>query len=204
MSGNGIHIWWILSRGTGIAAILLAGISVMTGLLAGRGRPLRLGGFQDKKPVHEALSVATIVLVLSHGLLLLADPWLNPGLAGIAVPFQLGYRPFWTGIGIVAGWGLVVLGLSYYARKWIGPNRWRIAHRFIAVFWILGIFHTFGAGTDGGELWLQIPVALTTLPALILLGMRLSRRPPGSRPAGAGKRPRTGEQERAPASLEAV
>ncbi len=181
MSGNGIHIWWILSRGTGIAAILLAGTSVMTGLLAGRGRPFKLGRFTDIKPVHEALSIATIVLVLAHGLLLLGDPWLDPGVAGIAVPFQLEYRSFWTGIGIIAGWGIILLGLSYYARRWIGPNRWRVAHRFVAVFWILGIFHTFGAGTDNGELWLQIPVALTTLPALVLLGMRLGNRPPTTR-----------------------
>jgi sulfoxide reductase heme-binding subunit YedZ len=181
MSGNSIHIWWILSRGTGIAAILLAGLGVTTGLLAGRGRLIKLGRFGDMKPLHEALSVATIVAILAHGFLLIGDSWLNPGLAGIAIPFQLSYRPFWTGIGIIAGYGLVLLGLSYYARKWIGPARWRVAHRFTALFWILGIFHTFGAGSDAGELWLQIPVALVSLPALVLLGMRLGKRP--SKPA---------------------
>jgi sulfoxide reductase heme-binding subunit YedZ len=181
VSGNGIHIWWILSRGTGIAAVLLAGISVTAGLLAGRGRLTRLGRFADIKPLHEALSIATIVLIAAHGLLLLGDPWLNPGPAGITVPFQMSYRPFWTGVGVIAGYGIVLLGLSYYARKWIGPARWRVAHRFVAVFWILGIFHTFGAGTDAGELWLIIPVALFSLPPLVLLGMRLGRRPAGAR-----------------------
>jgi sulfoxide reductase heme-binding subunit YedZ len=181
MSGNGIHIWWVLSRGSGIAAIILASLSVMTGLLAGRGRPFKLGRFTDIKPLHEALSLATIVLILCHGLLLLADPWLQPGLAGIAVPFQLSYRTFWTGVGIIAGWGIVLLGLSYYLRRWIGPNRWRVAHRFIALFWILAIFHTFGAGSDSSQLWLQIPVAATAIPALVLLGMRMGKRPARSR-----------------------
>jgi sulfoxide reductase heme-binding subunit YedZ len=185
MSGNGIHTWWILSRGTGIAAILLAGLGVISGLLAGRGRTIKLGRFGEIKPLHEALSVATIVAIIAHGLLLLGDSWLNPGLAGIAIPFQMSYRPFWTGIGIIAGYGLVLLGLSYYVRKWIGPARWRVAHRFTALFWILGLVHTFGAGSDAGELWLQIPVALVSLPALILLGMRLSRRPGGSKPSRA-------------------
>jgi sulfoxide reductase heme-binding subunit YedZ len=183
MSGNGIHIWWALSRGCGIAAILLAGISVIAGLLAGRGRPFKLPGFTDTKPLHEAFSVATMVLIFGHGALLLADPWLSPGIAGIAVPFQLSYRSFWTGIGIIAGWGIILLSLSYYVRRWIGPNHWRIAHRFVAVFWILGIFHTFGAGTDAGQLWLQIPVAATTLPALVMLGMRLGKRPASARPS---------------------
>jgi sulfoxide reductase heme-binding subunit YedZ len=163
--------------------MLLAGFGVITGLLAGRGRLIKLGRFTDIKPLHEALSIATIVAILAHGLLLLGDSWLNPGIAGIAVPFQISYRPFWTGIGIIAGYGLVLLGLSYYVRKWIGPARWRTAHRFTALFWILGIFHTFGAGSDAGELWLQIPVALVSLPALVLLGMRLGQRP--SKPATA-------------------
>ena len=125
----------------------------------------------------------------AHGLLLIGDSWLNPGLSGIAIPFTMDYRPFWTGLGTIAGYGLMILGLSYYARKWIGPARWRLAPRFIAVFWILGIFHTFGAGTDAGELWLQIPVAITTVPALILLGMRL-----GTKPAAKPAKPRRAPQ----------
>lgn len=178
---NGIHIFWILSRAAGISAIVLASFSVFAGLLAGRGRPIKIKRFGEMKPLHEALSLATILLVVSHGLLLLADSWLRPGLAGIAIPFQMSYRPFWTGIGIIAGYGLIVLGLTFYLRRWIGPSRWRVAHRFIAVFWILGIFHTFGAGTDAGQLWLQALVAVTALPALVLLGMRLGARPSGAK-----------------------
>lgn len=179
---NGVHIFWILSRAAGISAIVLASLSVFAGLLAGRGSPIRIKRFGEMKPLHEALSLATILLVASHGLLLLADSWLKPGFSGIAIPFQMSYRPFWTGIGIIAGYGLIILGLTFYMRRWIGPARWRVAHRFIAVFWILGIFHTFGAGTDAGQLWLQALVGVTAIPALVLLGMRLgNRRPSGKR-----------------------
>lgn len=171
---NGIHIFWVLSRGTGIAAILLAGLSVSAGLLSGRDMPFkRLRRSIELKPLHEALSLATIALVAVHGLVLLGDSWLRPGLAGIAIPFTMSYRPFFTGLGIIAGYGLAFLGLSYYLRSWIGPSRWRVAHRFIAVFWLLGLVHVIGAGTDAGEPWLLIPVALTSGPALLLLGMRM-------------------------------
>jgi len=171
---NGIHIFWVLSRGTGIAAILFAGLSVSAGLLSGREMPFaRLRKAIELKPLHEALSLATIVLVLVHGLLLLGDSWLKPGLAGISIPFVMDYRSFWTGIGIIAGYGLIALGLSYYLRRWIGPARWRVAHRFIAIFWLMGLVHTFGAGTDAGQIWLWLPVALTSGPALVLLAMRL-------------------------------
>lgn len=185
MSGSGVHIFWILSRGTGIAAILFASLSVTAGLMAGRGRSIKLGRFGEIKPLHEALSLATLALVIIHGLLLIGDPWLNPGVAGIAIPFQMAYRSFWTGVGIIAGYGLIFLGLTYYLRSWIGPSRWRSAHRFTALFWVLGLIHTFGAGSDAGELWMQIPVAVISLPPLVLLALVLARG--GRRPAPATK-----------------
>lgn len=166
-----------------MAAIVFAGLSVTAGLLSGRDMPFaRLRKTLELRPVHEALSMATILLVLAHGLILLGDPWLQPGLVGISIPFVMDYQPLWTGLGIIAGYGLALLGLSYYLRKWIGPSRWRVAHRFIAVFWLMGLVHTFGAGTDAGEAWLWVPVALTSGPAIILLAMRLTG-------AGRHKRP---------------
>ncbi len=193
---SGIHIFWILSRGTGIAAILLSGFSVTAGLLSGRNMPFaRLKKTTELRPLHEALSLATIVLVAVHGLLLLGDTWLQPGLAGISIPFVMSYRPFWTGLGIIAAYGLVALGLSYYLRRWIGPGRWRVAHRFIALFWLLGLAHTFGAGTDASQPWLLGAVILTSGPALILLivrlGIRHGRQPVGTVPgrSGAAARP---------------
>lgn len=173
MQEVGTQLFWDLSRGTGIAAMVLAGLSVTTGLLASRARPVRLKKLTEKKELHEALSMATIVAVIAHAVLLLFDPWLNAGVSGIAVPFVLDYRPFFTGIGIIAGYGLIVLGLSYYVRTWIGVNRWRAAHRFTSAFWVLGLVHTFGAGTDADQLWLLIPVFITSAPAFVLLAMRL-------------------------------
>lgn len=114
----------------------------------------------------------TIVLILAHGLLLLGDSWLRPGLAGIAIPFQMSYRPFWTGLGIIAGYGLVLLGLTYYLRAQIGPSRWRYIHRFTAVFWIAGFIHAIGAGSDIGALWMWLVLMLPAIPAFVLLGMR--------------------------------
>ncbi|MBN8867191.1 MAG: ferric reductase-like transmembrane domain-containing protein [Solirubrobacterales bacterium] len=168
-----IHLFWDLSRAAGIAAVILSGLSVTAGLMSGRWTKLgRVGRRLESKTVHEALSLAVIALIGLHGTLLLADPWLRPGLGGIAIPFTLGYRTFWTGLGIIAGYGLALLGLSYYLRRWIGPARWRVAHRFVVVFWLLGLIHTFGAGSDATEPWLWIPVAATSLPALVLLVLR--------------------------------
>ena len=53
------------------------------------------------KHLHEALSLTGLAAILGHGLLLLGDGYLRPGLAGIALPFAMNHRPLWTGIGII-------------------------------------------------------------------------------------------------------
>ena len=145
-----------------------------------RDGPLR-GYSAQLRTVHEALSLATLAAVALHGLALLADGWLHPSLVNIAVPFTISYRPFWTGLGIIGAYGLAALALSYYDRARIGVARRRMLHRFIAVFWLLGVVHSLGAGTDAGEAWFLLLCALVVVPPLVMLGMRL-RVPPSTLP----------------------
>jgi predicted ferric reductase len=127
---------------------------------------------RDLRPIHEALSLSTLALVALHGLALLGDSYLDPGVAGITVPFVSAYRPLWTGIGIVAGYGLAALGLTYYMRDRIGAARWRRLHRLTALFWIAAIAHTIGAGSDVSELWFLGLSGLMVAPATALLALR--------------------------------
>jgi methionine sulfoxide reductase heme-binding subunit len=189
LTAAGPHLFWITSRAAGIAALILSSGSLGVGvLIRGRGEPRRLLG-SDARALHEALSLATIVAIAVHGLALLGDSYLHPTPLDIAIPFSGGYRPFWTGIGIVGGWGLAALGLSYYARGRIGQARWRYLHRFIPIFWALGVVHTLGAGTDAEQPWLLIAIALPTVPALLLLLGRLAGSPAEPRQAPAPRPP---------------
>lgn len=165
------HIFWITSRAAGAAALLLASASVAVGLMIGARRA---GGAskRDLRSVHEALSLTSLAMVAVHGLALLGDPYLNPGLAGITVPFVSFYRPLWTAVGIVAGYGLAALGLSYYLRDRIGAARWRRLHRFTAIFWLAAIAHTIGAGSDAFEPWFLAITAALVVPAFALLLVR--------------------------------
>jgi hypothetical protein len=72
-------------------------------------------------------------VLLVHALALLGDSYMSPSLIDLSVPLASSYRTFWTTMGIVAGWGLIVLGLTYYVRGRIGPARWRRLHRFTAL-----------------------------------------------------------------------
>lgn len=180
----GPHLFWITSRAAGIAALLLASLSVCVGLLMG-GRVLKARR-PDLRVAHEALSLATLAALVVHGLTLLGDGYLHPSLGDVAIPFLSGYKTLWTSIGIVAFWALLVLGLSYYARNRIGVQRWRKLHRFAALAWILGLAHSLGEGTDAGQAWFLAMVAIVAVPALALLLARLQRSTTSSRPVSRG------------------
>ena len=157
------HIFWITSRAAGGAALLLAGGAVAVGLMLSAKKPG--ANKSDLRAIHESLSLTTLAMVALHGLSLLGDSFLNPGLPGIAIPFVGSYRPLWTGIGIISGYGLAVLGLTYYMRDRIGAARWRKLHRFTALFWVLAIVHTIGAGSDATQLWFLLTCGAVVLPA---------------------------------------
>ncbi len=170
----GHHLFWITSRAAGTAALITASVSVSIGILMSTRRsgstPL-----SELKPVHEALSLATMALIALHGIALLGDRFLRPGLLGIAIPLVGPYRPAWTAVGIIAGYGLAALGLSYYWRDAIGAARWRRWHRFTALFWLLGIVHTLGSGSDRAVVWFLVLIGSAIVPAGVLVAGRLGR-----------------------------
>jgi methionine sulfoxide reductase heme-binding subunit len=180
---NSSTLFWIISRAAGTTAIILASAAVGVGLVMG-GKLIKGGGGADRRSIHEILSLATMVAIAVHGLALLGDTWLHSTLLDVTVPFFWSFRTLSTSIGIIAGWGMIVLGLSYYARKRIGLARWKMIHRFTALAWLLGLVHTFAGGTDAGKLWFIALVGLTAAPALGLLVVRLRRRraPAAGRP----------------------
>jgi sulfoxide reductase heme-binding subunit YedZ len=188
------HLFWITSRAAGFAALVLASLAVSLGLLM--STKLLKGRTTDLRAAHDTLALATIVAVVVHGVSLLGDSFLHPSILDISIPFVSSYKTIWTTLGIVGGWGLILLGLSYYARRHIGAVRWRKLHRFTALAWLLGLVHALGEGTDAGQLWFLAMVALVAIPALVLLATRLARgdggapvRPPAPEPQMSKNRP---------------
>jgi sulfoxide reductase heme-binding subunit YedZ len=117
MTGAGDHVSWLTSRAAGIMALLLASAAVSCGLLVGL-RLVRGRSGADVRALHEVLSLATLVALAVHVLSLLGDSYLRPSLADLTIPFVSGYQRWWTTTGIVAGWSLAVLGLSYWRSAW--------------------------------------------------------------------------------------
>ena len=169
------HLFWITSRAAGTAALLFSSAAVGFGLTMA----LRLfkGKGPDLRVTHEALSLATMAAIVVHAVSLLGDKFLHPSVTDIAVPFASGYKEPWMSIGIIAGWAMIILGLSYYLRGRIGPQRWRKLHAFTSVAWIAGIGHALGEGTDAGLTWFVVCMGIAAIPAAVLLAYRVLTEP---------------------------
>jgi sulfoxide reductase heme-binding subunit YedZ len=181
------HLFWITSRAAGTTAMVLASTSVGVGLAMG-GRLVRVGG-PDRRNIHQTLSLAALVAIAVHGLALVGDRFLHPSVVDVTVPFVFSYKTLSTSIGIVAGWGLIALGLSYYLRRRIGHQRWKLIHRFTVLAWFAALLHAFTEGSDAGQPWFIGLILLTAIPALVLLVIRLTS-PPAS-PSKARESPLT-------------
>jgi sulfoxide reductase heme-binding subunit YedZ len=196
------HFWWLASRASGVVALALVSASVMLGL-AMAGRIARGPAKRSAMALHEQLSLGGLVAVGVHGLTLIGDSWLRPGLSGILVPFTSSYRPLWTGLGIAAAYLAAALGLSFYARRWLGAPLWRRAHRLTVAVYVLAVAHTLGAGTDAASPWLRWSLLATAVPILFLFLVRVApgsraRRSPAPRPP-ARRRHQTPAPAREPA-----
>jgi len=163
--------WWLAARSAGVVSYAALSAAVVLGLaMALRiAPPPRRPGL---RVLHERVALIALAAIAAHGLLLLPDGWLRPGLGGLLVPFTLSYRPLWTGLGVLAGYLTAALSLSYYVRGRLGPRRWRKAHRLIPAAWALASIHVLGAGTDASSLWLAGPLALAAISIAAMLAYR--------------------------------
>ncbi|WP_211290413.1 ferric reductase-like transmembrane domain-containing protein [Actinoalloteichus hoggarensis] len=187
MADAATHWPYWLSQAFGWTALLWSWVTVLLGLaVSGRSpawlplSPARL------ERLHRSTSLTTIVLIFAHALVLAWDP-ADPNLAGSFIPWMYSHPPgrFGVALGVIAFWLAIPLGLSFYLRRRIGPRLWRIAHRFVIIVYILGVWHTLLWGTnvwfDGTArfvLWaFQIPVAVLLVWRLVDPARRRERLP---------------------------
>jgi sulfoxide reductase heme-binding subunit YedZ len=193
--------WWLASRASGIVALALISLSVILGL-AMAGRVTREPKLRKAMiAIHEHTALAALIAIAVHAITLLGDRFLDPGVAGILVPFRMDHEPLYTGLGIIAAYLAAALGLSFYLRRRIGARRWRTLHRATILVYVLAVVHTLGAGSDAGTPWLRAQLVLSAAPVLFLFVMRVLPAPrvsaggsaarPGSAPSPAPRSARS-------------
>jgi sulfoxide reductase heme-binding subunit YedZ len=167
---------WYAGRGAGVVSLVMLTVVVVLGIAARSGRPaFGLPTFAVSAVHRNAALLAVGMLVVHVGTLFL-DPYAQLRVLDVLVPFQGAYRPFWLGLGTVAGQLIVVLIVTSLLRGRIGQRAWRAIHWVAYAAWPVAMLHAIGNGTDNGSLWFIVLAIVCSLAVLAAVGWRLSER----------------------------
>lgn len=175
----GVDNVYIAARALGFTALVLAWLSVFSGLLAGTGRADRPGSRSRLGQLHRPASLLVVVLAAAHAAL----PYLSvfPPYGGwrtaalpLAQPYSWGTTATYAeSAGIIGLVLFALLGPTYYlAGRW--RHGWATAHRFVVVAYLLAVGHALVMGSDllvRG--YPRIALIAAQVPLLIAAGLRL-------------------------------
>ncbi|MEO6774810.1 MAG: hypothetical protein ABI467_17675 [Kofleriaceae bacterium] len=166
---------WMFSRATGLLAYVALSIDVIVGLLVSTrsgGRWVPRGQLVD---IHGWLSPFALALVVAHGGILLADRYVRFDVIDIFVPFASSRWPFAVGVGVLAGYLVLLVHLSFGLRKRIGTAMWRRLHYLSFPAFVLVTIHAIAVGTDRANPWFASVYVVLLLAVALLLGLRIKQ-----------------------------
>ncbi|GAB4440387.1 MAG: hypothetical protein OHK0015_36310 [Chloroflexi bacterium OHK40] len=141
--------YWLLARSSAMVAYALLWLAMLSGLLMSNRLARVWPGGPTAFALHQHTSLLGLAFSLFHALILLGDRFVAATLAQILVPFAYsGYAPLWVGLGQVALYGLVLVGLSFYVRSHLGQRLWRLVHLLSFVVFALALAHGVMSGSD--------------------------------------------------------
>ena len=173
---------WYLARASGLTLYLLFWLAAALGLGLTTGLLDRCGGRAVIFSLHGFATGLAYVFFGLHALSLAADQSVPFGLADLVVPFHAPWREPWTGLGVIAGELLILIGASFSVRRWTGYRFWRVLHWLTFPTYAIGLAHGLGAGTETGTLWADLLYLATALSLVWLAVYRVLRGPSRSRP----------------------
>lgn len=191
------QIWWYLARASGVVAWLMLATTVIWGILL----PAKLSDRQRPAwllDLHRWVAGLTVGFVAIHLAALVADSYVDFGLADLAVPFVSDWKPFPVALGVLATWLLVIVQATSLAMKRLPRRTWHRIHLASYLTFFLASLHGTLAGTDATNRLYQATsiaalaaVIFATLFRIITRRRRPVPRPPVSRPAPRDRAPET-------------
>jgi methionine sulfoxide reductase heme-binding subunit len=172
---------WLLARSAGIGAYLMLYLSVAWGLLSTTSLVTSRISKRSSIAFHGTVASAGLALLSLHLVALLLDAYVPFDVLDLVVPARATYRPFATGLGVVAMYGMVVVLATSWARKPLRPAVWRAIHLLAVPAFALALLHGILAGSDAARAGMSIVYWSTGSSVLFLVIVRgLTARPPRS------------------------
>ncbi len=166
---------WLVSRAIGLLAYVALSLDVIAGLLVSTRRGDRFVPRGQLVDLHTWLSPIALALVLAHGAVLVLDRYVRFDAVDVLVPFASSRWPVAVGVGVLAGYAMLIVHLSLGWRKRIGMTMWRRIHYLSFVAWVLATVHAIAVGTDRGDPWFVAVYAALLLSVAALFVARFPR-----------------------------
>lgn len=145
---DNVHIWWYISRASGLMGYLLFWLSTLWGFAISSKIFDSFLSRMYTYDFHEHLSLLSIGFIVLHAIVLLVEKVEPLSLTEVLIPFLSNYRPFWTGIGIIAFYLTVLVTVTFYIRRWISMKSFRAIHYLSVAAYVGALFHGLYAGSD--------------------------------------------------------
>jgi sulfoxide reductase heme-binding subunit YedZ len=145
---NSLQIMWFITRSAGLTAYLLLWLSVAWGLAVSSKILDVILHRAITYDFHQFISLLAIGFIILHIGILMFDRYLPYSLAQILVPFLSPYRPLWVRVGVIGFYLTLLVTVTFYLRKRIGMNAFRVIHMLSLVGYLGVTLHGFFSGTD--------------------------------------------------------
>lgn len=142
---------WILIRGSGIVAFALLSAAVAWGLLTSTKLLKTLVKAKPLTWFHESLGIGALIATLVHVFVLSIHDFLDFTWGEILLPGLSDWKRVPIAFGVASFYGLVVVALSFYVKKWIGQRAWRSIHYGSFGVFVASLVHGVQAGTDSSH-----------------------------------------------------
>ncbi len=183
--GDAPKAYWYLSRSTAFVAFALMWMSMLFGLLITSKMARMWPGGPTAFDLHQHSSLLGLAFALFHALILMGDKYIAYTLPIIVTPFaSIKYKPIEVGLGQIAFYVLVLVSLSFYARRLITQRGWRMIHFLSFALFVLSLIHGLQSGTDSNTLLAQGVYWASSVSVLFMTLLRImgkfvkSERPP--------------------------
>ena len=112
-------------------------------VLAARIKSLEnaFGGLDRMYHTHHIMAITAVILLILHPILL-AVRWIPEDSGRILWYLLPVHRRFEINLGSYALWGVILLTIATFLKK-LPYHHWKITHKFMGVFFVLGALHIF-------------------------------------------------------------
>jgi len=193
------HLWWYVSRSTGIVAWLLLTASVLWGIVLATDLFPRWRRPAWLADMHRWLAGMTFFFIAGHLAALVFDGFTDFGARELLVPFASEWRPTAIAVGVIALWLLIAVEVTALFARRLSNRWWRDVHiASYFVFWSVCV-HGALAGTDASKTMYIVTATVALAAVAFAASYRvLTRDLPKRAPVRGGKA--TGQREKAAAA----